>query len=102
MLPIVVGSVIYVYQIPIKKYLAQRKLYELLEKDYRIERSDIQIDNIIRDTKSARGGVLIRFKVKNSPYLYDYDYSFSKKNWIQGYTKDGVYHNTEEIAVEEK
>ena len=58
MLPIVVGSVIYVYQIPIKKYLAQRKLYELLEKDYRIERSDIQIDNIIRDTKSARGGIV--------------------------------------------
>ncbi|WP_229443856.1 DUF3139 domain-containing protein [Enterococcus sp. CWB-B31] len=98
----IVFSSIYVYQIPVKKYIAEQELYELLENEYGLKSTNIQITNIIRDIKSVRGGVGIRFTVTNSSLLYDYDYSVLKKNWIRGYVENGRYYNTNKIFFEEE
>lgn len=35
--------------------------------------------------KSGRGGVSIFFMVRNSVYVYEYDYFFEENNWLCGY-----------------
>ena len=91
----------YTYQIPFKSYLAQQKLYELLEEKQNIMKEDIQIEKIIKDYKSARSGYIIYFTVKESSLDYQYDYSFNDKNWMKGHVSEGTLNSAENIIFEE-
>lgn len=81
-------GVFYVYQVPYKKYIVQQKIVDLL-RDEGIDQSDINIDKILIDVKSARGGYVVFFNVNGSPLTYQYDYSFKNNDWIKTYEKDG-------------
>ncbi|MCO7396357.1 hypothetical protein NI447_03765 [Enterococcus lactis] len=49
----------WLYQFPIKKHIATRALYQLLEEEYQLTDYDIFISRVVKDTKSGRGGVSI-------------------------------------------
>lgn len=81
---------VYFYQVPLKKNLAEKKLYELLETRYGLDNDQISISNTLKDYKSARGGITIFFSVEGSYLNYQYDYSFKLDNWLESYIEDGV------------
>jgi hypothetical protein len=100
---LVMGScVTYAYQIPYKKYVAEKELYRLLENEHGLKPDEIHIIQVIKDIKSVRGGVDIRFTIRNSPVTYSYDYSVTKKDWIRGYVERGYYHSTDQIFLKEE
>lgn len=99
---VIASCATYTYQIPYKKYVAEKEFYELLKNEYGLKSEDSQIIHVIKDVKSVRGGVSIRFTVRKSPLVYDYDYSVKKKDWMRGYVEDGVYHSTDKIIFEEE
>lgn len=91
----------YIYQFPLKSYIAEQKLYELLKEKQDIMKEDIQIEKIIKDYKSARSGYVIYFTVKESPLDYQYDYSFRDQNWMKGHVSKGTLISAESIFFEE-
>ncbi|WP_108033581.1 DUF3139 domain-containing protein [Trichococcus patagoniensis] len=104
----VLGSLIvlvtgfYAYEFPLKSYIAQKNLYELLEGKEGIAEEDIQIQKIRKDYKSARSGYVIYFTVKESPLDYCYDYSFEFDDWIMGYVSEGTIYSTDKIILREE
>ena len=51
---LVMGScVTYAYQIPYKKYVAEKELYQLLENEHGLEPDEIHIIQVIKDIKSV-------------------------------------------------
>lgn len=92
-------GVFYVYQVPYKKYIVQQKIVDLL-RDEGIDKSDINIDKILIDVKSARGGYVVFFNVNGSPLTYQYDYSFKNNDWIKTYEKDGFILQTRKIIFD--
>ena len=56
----------YAYEFPLKSYVAQQNLYELLEGKEGIVEEDIQIQKIRKDYKSARSGYVISFTERAS------------------------------------
>lgn len=92
-------GVFYVYQVPYKKYIVQQKIVDLL-RDEGIDQSDINIDKILIDVKSARGGYVVFFNVNGSPLTYQYDYSFKNNDWIKTYEKDGLILQTRKIIFD--
>lgn len=91
----------YIYQFPLKSYIAEQKLYELLGEKQEVMKEDIQIQEIIKDYKSSRSGYIIYFTVKESSLYYRYDYSFKVKNWITSYVSEGTVYPVEKIIFEE-
>lgn len=92
----------YAYEFPLKSYVAQQNLYELLEGKEGIAEEDIQIQKIRKDYKSARSGYIIYFTVKESPLDYCYDYSFKVDDWIMGYVSEGTIYSTDKIIFREE
>ncbi len=93
----------WLYQFPIKKHIATRALYQLLEEGYQLTDYDIFISRVVKDTKSGRGGVSIFFMVRNSLYEYEYDYSLEENNWLRGYyVRRGNYRSCDTLIFNDE
>ncbi|MDU4956193.1 MAG: hypothetical protein E6X16_11405 [Enterococcus faecium] len=93
----------WLYQFPIKKHIATRALYQLLEEEYQLTDYDIFISRVVKDTKSGRGGVSIFFMVRNSLYEYEYDYSLEENNWLRGYyVRRGNYRSCDTLIFNDE
>lgn len=90
----------YLYQFPLKSYITQQKLYELLAEEG-VAKEDIQIQKVLKDYKSARSGYVMYFTVKESPLDYQYDYSFKINNWMRGYVSEGTIYSSDKIIFNE-
>lgn len=99
---IVLVTGFYAYEFPLKSYIAQQNLYELLEGKEGIAEEDIQIQKIRKDYKSGRSGYVIYFTVRESPLDYRYDYSFKVDDWIMGYVSEGTIYSTDKIILREE
>ncbi|HGF7587385.1 TPA: hypothetical protein QFL02_002295 [Enterococcus faecium] len=93
----------WLYQFPIKKHIATRALYQLLEEEYQLTDYDIFISRVVKNTKSGRGGVSIFFMVRNSLYEYEYDYSLEENNWLRGYyVRRGNYRSCDTLIFNDE
>lgn len=99
---ILISVSVYCYQFPIKKYIAKQSLYELLYKNYDLNKEQIHIKNTVRDINSHRQEISIFFTVDDSSLNYIYDYFPKENKWTKGYIKDGVTVNINKLIFDKE